>query len=128
MRLSELGFTLMSTSNRKFFIAHPRVYFGESISIGPGKVALLRKIDEKHSIAAAAKELGIPYKRAWSLIESLNQGFGRPVVQTSAGGKGGGGTVVTDLGHAVIQRYEALEISLNTVVSAALNSFDELLL
>lgn len=110
-----------------FQITRPRIYLGESLSVGPGKIALLRKIDETHSITAAAKALGIPYKRAWSLIETLNMGFQRPVVQTSSGGKGGGGAVVTDLGHTLIERYEALENALSLAATTALNSFNDLL-
>ena len=54
-------------------LIRPRVYLGEGVSIGPGKIELLRAIAETHSITAAAKALHIPYKRAWILIDSLNQ-------------------------------------------------------
>ena len=114
-------------SDSRFLIARPRVYLGESFSIGPGKIALLHKIDETRSITAAAKALGIPYKRAWSLIETLNVGFKRPVVLTSSGGKGGGGAAVTELGHELIARYEALETSLNAAGAATLETFNDLL-
>ena len=114
-------------SDSRFQIARPRIYLGESLSIGPGKIALLRKIDEMRSITAAAKALDIPYKRAWSLIETLNVGFNRPVVQTSSGGKGGGGAVVTELGHGLIARYDALESSLASSASSSLDAFNDLL-
>lgn len=114
-------------SDSRFQIARPRIFLGESLSIGPGKIALLRKIDEMRSITAAAKALGIPYKRAWSLIETLNVGFNRPVVQTSSGGKGGGGAIVTELGHALIARYEALENTLSATTAASLDAFNDLL-
>jgi molybdate transport system regulatory protein len=49
------------------------------------------------------------YKRAWALVDTLNRGFGRPVVETSSGGKGGGGARLTPLGEELVARYSALE-------------------
>lgn len=94
-------------------LVRPRIYIGDSISIGPGKIDLLRAVGETRSIAAAARALGLPYKRAWLLIDTLNQGFGRPVVDTATGGKGGGGALLTTLGQQLVERYDALEVSLN---------------
>ena len=83
---------------------------------------LLREVGETRSIAAAARALGIPYKRAWSLIDSLNQGFGRPLVETATGGKGGGGANLTLLGQQLLDGYAALEHRLNTESSAELDA------
>src|SRR5574343_612534 len=94
-------------------LVRPRIYIGDGIAIGPGKIDLLRAVGETRSITAAARSLGVPYKRAWLLIDSLNQGFGRPVVETTTGGKGGGGASLTALGQQLIERYDALETSLN---------------
>lgn len=94
-------------------LVRPRIYIGDGIAIGPGKIDLLRQIGETRSIAAAARALGVPYKRAWLLIDSLSQGFGRPVVETATGGRGGGGASLTILGQQLIERYDALEASLN---------------
>jgi molybdate transport system regulatory protein len=104
----------------------PRVYIGADISIGPGKIDLLQKVAETHSIAAAGRALGIPYKRAWSLINSLNEGFGRPVVETASGGKGGGGASLTQLGQDLIARYDALEARLNASASKELQALHAL--
>jgi molybdate transport system regulatory protein len=92
----------------------PRIYIGGSIAIGPGKIDLLRQIAATHSISAAARALGMSYKRAWHLIDSLNQGFGQPVVETATGGKGGGGSTLTLLGSQLVERYAALEVRLNS--------------
>ncbi len=94
-------------------LVRPRVYIGDGISVGPGKIDLLRKIGETHSISAAARALGVPYKRAWLLIDSLNQGFVTPVVETAKGGKGGGGARLTALGQQLVTAYDALETRLN---------------
>jgi len=114
--------------NRKHqtVMVRPRIYIGDKISIGPGKVDLLGQIDKTHSIAAAARLLKMPYKRAWLLIDSLNQGFGSPVVETSAGGKGGGSTTLTPLGLAIIERYLVLEARLNAASSEELDALCEL--
>ncbi len=97
----------------KTILVRPRVHIGDAIAIGPGKIDLLRVVGETQSIAAAARALGIPYKRAWLLIDSLNQGFGQPVVETATGGKGGGGTIVTPLGQRLLKCYVALETRIN---------------
>lgn len=107
-------------------MVRPRIYIGEKISIGPGKIDLLKEIARSHSIAAAARTLAMPYKRAWLLIDSLNQGFGKPVVETMSGGKGGGHTVLTPLGQALIERYVALETRLNRASCAELDALCEL--
>ena len=100
----------------------PRLYLNESITIGPGKIDLLNKVDETRSISAAARALGMMYKRAWLLIDSLNHGFCRPVVETATGGKGGGGTTLTALGKQVVGRYVALEVRLNSSAKAELDA------
>lgn len=102
-----------STDTTRAVLVRPRVYIGASISIGPGKADLLRAIGKTRSIAAAARSLGLSYKRAWLLIDTLNQGFGRPVVATAAGGRGGGGATLTELGERLLSAYDALEERLN---------------
>ena len=78
-------------------------------SIGPGKIRLLELIGEFGSISAAGRAMGMSYRRAWTLIDGLNQCFRSPAVETQLGGLRGGGAVLTDLGHDVIARYRAVE-------------------
>lgn len=78
--------------------------------IGPGKVAVLEEIARSGSISAAGRVLGMSYRRTWELVEELNRSLGTPVVETAAGGSGGGGTVLTRAGKAVIERYRAIEL------------------
>lgn len=105
---------------RRAVIVRPRVQIGTELSIGPGKIFLLRKVAETRSISAAARALEMPYKRAWILIDTLNKGFGRPVVATAAGGRGGGGTSLTPLGEALLERYASLEARINEATQAEL--------
>ena len=105
---------MTSINTNHSYLVRPRIYIGDTIALGPGKIDLLRQIDQTRSIAAAARALKMPYKRAWLLIDSLNQGFGRPVVSTASGGKGGGWAVLTTLGQDLLDRYTALEERINT--------------
>ena len=93
----------------------PRVQFrlrfsrGGDIAIGPGKVDLLEAIEAAGSITAAARSLGMSYRRAWLLVDTMNRCFRTPVVQAEAGGRRGGGARLTRLGAEVIQRYRRIE-------------------
>lgn len=107
-------------------IVRPRIRLTETLAIGPGKIDLLRQVAETQSISGAARALGMTYKRAWFLIDSLNQGLGRPVVETATGGKGGGGALLTDLGRQVVERYMALETCLNAAGRKELNALRRL--
>lgn len=107
-------------------LVRPRLYIGDNIAIGPGKIDLLHAVGETRSIAAAARSLGLPYKRAWLLIDSLNEGFGQPVVTTATGGKGGGGASLTTLGQELVVAYDALEKRLNTEAASELAALRKL--
>lgn len=107
----------------KAILVRPRIYIGENIAVGPGKIDLLRSIDEARSISAAARSLSLPYKRAWLLINSLNEGFGRAVVSTATGGKDGGVASLTPLGRQLVSAYDALEKRLNGKAARELQFF-----
>jgi len=77
--------------------------------IGPGKAALLESIQSTGSISAAARAMGMDYKRAWMLIDSLNRAFKSPAVERATGGLGGGGAALTELGSDLLARYRRLE-------------------
>jgi molybdate transport system regulatory protein len=104
----------------------PRIYIGDEISIGPGKIDLLRLIGETRSIAAAARIREIPYKRAWFLIDTLNKSMGSPVIETVSGGKGGGGSALTLLGKQLVACYNALEKRINAEAVPELDTLRKL--
>jgi molybdate transport system regulatory protein len=81
---------------------------GDSI-MGPGKADLLERIDQLGSISAAARELGMSYRQAWMLIDTLNAAFGRPVIETNQGGRSGGGARLTRLGRRILLGYRAVQ-------------------
>lgn len=100
----------MAKSKKPLVGARLRVYFGTNVPLGPGKADLLEHIQETGSIAAAGRAMAMSYRRAWLLIEELNQMFTRPVVTTSKGGTGGGGGAkLTALGKDVLDRYRNME-------------------
>lgn len=86
-----------------------RIRLGEGRVLGPGKAELLERIAATGSIAGAARAMGMSYKRAWSLIETLNAMFDAPLVQSARGGPGTGGAALTDRGKAVLAAYRAIE-------------------
>jgi molybdate transport system regulatory protein len=85
--------------------------------LGPGKADLLEGIRETGSIAAAARRMGMSYKRAWYLIDTMNSYFREPVVFSNKGGKTGGGAQLTTTGRAVLDRYRRLETKARRVVA-----------
>lgn len=86
-----------------------RVVFGAAGMMGPGKAELLERVARCGSIAAAGREMGMSYKRAWMLIETLNAMFRAPLVESTRGGPGGGGAVLTETGRAVLEHFRAME-------------------
>ena len=86
-----------------------RIDFAEYASVGPGKICLLEAIRDAGSLSQGARDIGMSYRRAWLLIESMKKSFREPVTVASTGGKAGGGMRVTEFGDALIKNYRALE-------------------
>lgn len=104
-----------------------RIYRDEDVAMGPGKVALLEAIAEAGSLSAAARQIGMSYRRAWLLLDETNKAFKSPVVSTAAGGSHGGGTVLTPLGEEVIRRYRAIEDAARLAARADIAALTRLL-
>jgi molybdate transport system regulatory protein len=92
-----------------------RIDFDDLRSVGPGKIALLERMRDCGSLSQAARELDMSYRRAWQLLDSLNTTFNEPVIVTSVGGKGGGGSEITKLGVALVETYRGLEKELTAL-------------
>ncbi|MFA7495802.1 MAG: winged helix-turn-helix domain-containing protein [Acidithiobacillus sp.] len=104
-----------------------RVLLAEAIAIGPGKAELLRHIREVGSISAAARLMNMSYRRAWLLVDTMNHSFKSPVVSTATGGSHGGGAHLTDMGHEVLRRYEAMESKANAALATDIAEFRKLM-
>lgn len=92
---------------------------GEAI-LGPGRLELLEAIDRCHSISAAARRLGMSYRRAWLLVDSINRAAGEELVQRQTGGRDGGGAALTARGYAAIRVYHDLQSRIHKAASAPL--------
>ena len=96
-----------------------RIVFDDGSMLGPGKAELLEQIAAAGSIAAAGRRMGMSYKRAWLLVEALNASFAEPLVESSRGGAGHGGAVLTPTGERVLRLYRRM------VAQATSSSEDE---
>jgi molybdate transport system regulatory protein len=97
--------------------AHIRIDFSGTCSIGPGKIGLLEGIERTGSLSAAARALGMSYRRAWLLLHSTNEGFSEPVVELSVGGKDGGGTRLTDFGRQLVADYRRFDAAVEQLAA-----------
>ena len=90
-------------------LTHLRVTLSETAYIGPGRADLLELIDKTGSISGAGKAMGMSYKRAWGLVQALNEGFGRPLVESSRGGAAQGGARLNEAGRFVLEQYRSMQ-------------------
>lgn len=81
----------------------------EGTFLGVGRITLLERIMEFGSITRAAKSIGMSYRKAWELVESMNRQSPAPLVIASAGGKDGGGTALTEAGEDAIKTFRRLD-------------------
>jgi molybdate transport system regulatory protein len=97
-----------------------RIDFANNCYVGPGKIDLLEAIHRSGSLSQAARDLGMSYRRAWLLVDSLKSSFRESVTIAETGGKGGGGVTLTQFGRQLIRSYRALERDIAQVASRRL--------
>ena len=86
-----------------------QVFCGEEIAMGPGKALLLEAIDTHGSISAAARAIGMSYRRAWLLVDVMNRCWTKPLVETAPGGTARAGARVTPFGSDVLRWFRAMQ-------------------
>jgi molybdate transport system regulatory protein len=86
-----------------------RVDLGSGRALGPGKIRLLEAIANTGSISQAGRHLGMSYRRAWLLVDDMNNCFRDPVIAAQPGGAHGGGAILTAFGQQLVERYRAIE-------------------
>ncbi len=101
-----------------------RLDFAGGDRLGPGKMALLERIRSTGSISAAGRELGMSYKRAWDLVDSLNRTFREPAVATRLGGTQGGGAALTPFGMTLVTRYRDMEAAARAAVAGHVEALE----
>jgi molybdate transport system regulatory protein len=92
-------------------------------AMGPGKARLVAAIDATGSISAAARTMSMSYRRAWQLVDALNESFSEPVVVTATGGRRGGGARVTPFGRALVRSYRSMEDKASAAIVKDLQLF-----
>lgn len=102
-----------------------RVLAKDFPAMGPGKARLIELIDATGSISAAAREMDMSYRRAWQLVEALNQSFAEPMVLTAVGGKRGGGAAVTDFGREAARLFRRMEETASSSIAADIERFNQ---
>jgi molybdate transport system regulatory protein len=96
-----------------------QLYCGDEIAMGPGKADLLEAIRRCGSISAAGREMGMSYRRAWMLVDTLNRCWREPVVETSPGSARGGGAKVSAFGEGLLERYRMLQARIDVASDCA---------
>lgn len=97
-----------------------RIDFAQHYGVGPGKIRLLESIRDSGSLSQAARDLGMAYRHAWLLLESMKLTFKQPITRASVGGKGGGGVLVTEFGNELISTYRLLELEFSKMARVRL--------
>ncbi len=103
-----------------------RVDFGDAGSMGPGKARLLELVEKEGSIRRAAMAMEMSYRQAWLLVQSLDDMFSAPIVETATGGTKGGGARLTELGQSVLHHYRAIEKKATTAAASDLKAMEKL--
>jgi len=94
------------------FSVHVKIWFekGTKSVLGPGRMAILEAIEKTGSLTSATEECQISFRKAWKLINEINEQLDQPVVKSERGGKGGGGkTILTDYGKKLVKQYKFIQ-------------------
>ena len=101
-----------------------KVYVREDM-VGGGKLELLKIVGETGSISSAAKIMGLDYKRAWFLLDTLQRCFKKPLFLTNRGGGSSGGTSLTELGTQLIEKFNKTDTEVKKVTSEFLKWLED---
>lgn len=91
---------------------------------GPGPYELLERIEETGSISEAAKQMKLSYKKAWDIIDRLNEVEGTSMVSTKTGGAKGGGSVISKEAKLLMKKYAAIRKNFNAFLKKETSSIN----
>lgn len=80
--------------------------FSDEKSFGPGIARLLHQVEQLHSLRAAAQSMNMAYSKAWTIVKNSERALGFPLLHSVAGGKNGGGAVLTEEASHMLRRYD----------------------
>ena len=86
--------------------------------LGKGKAHLLSEIEKTGSIAEAAQNMGLSYRKAWGMVQQLNTTHGSPLVTKHAGGKKGGYAQLTAIGRQRMLQFFAAQQQFDDFIKA----------
>ena len=101
-----------------------RLDFDAGRRLGAGKIALLESIDKTGSISGAGRVHAMSYRRAWLLVDELNQLFAAPLVATHHGGVKGGGAALTEEGRRIVALYRGAEAKMRAAAGAEIDAIE----
>lgn len=93
-----------------------KIYVRQDI-IGMGKIEVLQAVADTGSISAAAKKIGLGYRRAWYLLETLQNCFEKPLFTAERGGANAGGTTLTPLGQELVTQFITTHTAIETAAA-----------
>jgi molybdate transport system regulatory protein len=88
---------------------------GEAL-IGNGRERLLSAIDKHGSINAAAKELGIAYRKVWAQVQEMERIAPFPLFISRTGGNSGGATELTPQARTLLVEFQQVGHEIRTTV------------
>ena len=80
--------------------------FTDDKCFGPGIASLLRRVENHRSLRAAAASMGMAYSKAWSILKSCEEHLGFKLLNSTVGGKNGGGATLTDNAVTMLAAYD----------------------
>ena len=83
--------------------------FGQSKCFGPGVAELLERVDKSHSLRQATMQMNMAYSKAWRMLKVAEENLGFPLLDSTTGGKGGGGAMLTEKGRRFLLSYRTFE-------------------
>ena len=101
-----------------------RLDFDAGRRLGAGKIALLEAIERTGSISAAGRAHAMSYRRAWLLVDELNQLFSAPLVAAHHGGAKGGGASLTEEGRRIVSLYREAEAKMRAAAESEIDAIE----
>lgn len=74
---------------------------------GPGIATLLERVQAHRSLRAAASSMEMAYSKAWRIIRTAEEVFGCKLLDSTTGGRHGGGAVLTPQAERLLAAYQA---------------------
>lgn len=102
--------------------------FGEDKCFGPGIAELLHRVQSHHSLRAASISMGMAYSKAWTVIKTAEKSLGFPLLQSTTGGKNGGGAILSPKAEKLLAAYDEYCIELRQFAAETFSrTFDDIL-